>query len=203
MKASALTAVTLSIAVCSTALVADKAAAQGSEAQPAFAISQDTYYAGLLAVVPRLLSDSGERRDTGRHMVDAALMTAVLAEGLKRVIDSPRPTPTPDSGNAFPSGHASFAFAIAASLSEREPSAAYWAYPLAAAVGWSRHQLGAHTWTQVVGGAVLGTYVGRRAGRGQWHLFGHNEASPLGFQSAGIANSALLSREIVLWSSDF
>jgi membrane-associated phospholipid phosphatase len=136
-------------------------------------------------------------------MLDAALIAEGLTGVLKRTTHSPRPAPFDGDQHAFPSGHTSYAFAIAAALSEREPRAAYVAYPLAAAIGWSRHQLGRHTWAQVAGGAVLGTYVGMRAGKGQWHIFGHNDSHLSKAAAIETASSALLDRQVTLWSSSF
>ncbi|MGE5531053.1 MAG: phosphatase PAP2 family protein [Bacteroidota bacterium] len=169
--------------------------------EPAASISNFTPAFGALVVLPHLLSRDPERRETGLRVLDAGLIAGGLASLLKRTNVSPRPFPFQAEQHAFPSGHTAFAFAIAAALSEREPRAAYWAYPIAAAVGWSRYKLQKHTWAQIAGGAVLGTYVGMRAGKGQWHLFGHTDADLAAKIQA--ASAAILDKQVTLWSSSF
>ena len=90
----------------------------------------------------------------------ASLVSAVL----KEVIGRQRPQDgnliaRPDT-DAFPSGHATTAFAAAVALSLLVPAARWWALPLAAIVAYSRVHLGVHHPTDVVGGAVIGALVG-------------------------------------------
>ncbi|MDX6506656.1 MAG: hypothetical protein QOG06_1300 [Gaiellaceae bacterium] len=75
------------------------------------------------------------------------------------VYPEPRPlVHTPHSG-AFPSGHASAAFASATVIAWASPRLAWPAFVLAAAIAWSRVYVGVHWPLDIVGGAVLGTLV--------------------------------------------
>ena len=60
---------------------------------------------------------------------------------------------------AFPSGHASSAFACAAVLAWASPRLRVPALVLAAAIAWSRVYVGVHWPLDVLGGAVLGVLV--------------------------------------------
>ena len=64
----------------------------------------------------------------------------------------------PDTG-AFPSGHASSAFACATVLAWASPRLRVPALVLAAAIAWSRVYVGVHWPLDVLGGAVLGVLV--------------------------------------------
>ena len=64
----------------------------------------------------------------------------------------------PDTAS-FPSGHATTAFAAAVALGLLVPAARWWALALAALISWSRVELGVHYWSDVVGGALIGTLV--------------------------------------------
>lgn len=61
---------------------------------------------------------------------------------------------------AFPSGHASSAFACAAVLAWASPRLRVPALVLAAAIAWSRVYVGVHWPLDVLGGALLGVLVG-------------------------------------------
>lgn len=102
----------------------------------------------------------------------AALSAAgLLTELLKHTICRTRPL-LPGAGtfhpplcfqtgiDSFPSGHASQAFAIAATLAAAYPRLAVPSYGLAAAVGLSRVFLGAHYASDVLGGAAVGLLIG-------------------------------------------
>ena len=60
---------------------------------------------------------------------------------------------------AFPSGHASSAFACAAVLAWASPRLRLPAFVLAAAIAWSRVYVGVHWPLDVLGGAILGVLV--------------------------------------------
>jgi undecaprenyl-diphosphatase len=73
----------------------------------------------------------------------------------------PEPKPlvdVPHSG-AFPSGHASTAFACATVLAWASPALRAPAVVLAAAIAWSRVYVGVHWPLDVLGGAALGVLV--------------------------------------------
>jgi undecaprenyl-diphosphatase len=73
----------------------------------------------------------------------------------------PEPKPlvgVPHSG-AFPSGHASTAFACATVLAWASPRLRIPAFLLAAAIAWSRVYVGVHWPLDVLGGALLGVLV--------------------------------------------
>ena len=141
--------------------------------------------AGNLGIIgPALLLAYGAGRLTGhRDFADATrrigvsvAVSGLAALALKEVAGRERPAEAPAdpdlfkpfSGHAsFPSGHTTVAFAIATALS-RETGARWapWlAYPLAAAVGWSRVHDREHWTSDVVAGAALGTWAADRAER--------------------------------------
>jgi hypothetical protein len=89
--------------------------------------------------------------------LDATIVSTVSGEALKRTFKDPRPV---GSGYAFPSGHATLAFALARVTSSYYPKQKALWYLLAARVAWSRVKAGAHDWDDVIGGAALGCWVG-------------------------------------------
>jgi undecaprenyl-diphosphatase len=75
----------------------------------------------------------------------------------------PEPKPlvgVPHSG-AFPSGHASTAFACATVLAWASPRLRIPAFLLAAAIAWSRVYVGVHWPLDVLGGAALGVLLAK------------------------------------------
>jgi len=113
-------------------------------------------------------------RERSLLRVTAGVLGASAAAGaLKLAIGRARPYQTPGdtdvyrpfSGfSSFPSGHTTFAFALAAGI-DRETKAKWvpWVvYPLAGAVGWSRLRDGQHWTSDVVGGATLGFWTARK-----------------------------------------
>lgn len=91
-----------------------------------------------------------------------------LSLGLRQAIGRDRPplvypepkalVAVPHTG-AFPSGHASSAFACAVVLAWASPRLRVPAFVLAAAIAWSRVYVGVHWPLDVLGGAVLGVLV--------------------------------------------
>lgn len=103
----------------------------------------------------------------GWRAVEGLGVNALLTFGMKYAINRPRPYNTyPDIQNyqndkdpSFPSGHTSFAFCTATNISRFYPR---WyvvvpAYTWAAAVGYSRMDLGMHYPSDVLVGAIVGT----------------------------------------------
>lgn len=106
-----------------------------------------------------LLGDTNTRL-AGERAADAFAGAGLLTAALKPIVGARRPT-DPHNKSGFPSGHASAAFAVATSLGDSYHSLRVPLYAWAAAVGWSRTEVGAHYWYQVIGGAALGFAVAR------------------------------------------
>ncbi len=133
-------------------------------------------YAGVglsaAALGSGLLFKDDVLRETGRDAIEAELLAAgVLTPLLKITLGRLRPVQGSDADefhafsgrNSFPSGHATEAFAIASVFAARSRG---WvvptlAYALASGVAFARINDRAHFASDVVGGAVLGTVVGR------------------------------------------
>lgn len=119
----------------------------------------------------RTAADPAARAQYGSVATETAvslLFTAAATSAVKNIVRRPRPYQAyPDSlvclqpvtGFSFPSGHTSFAFSAATSLSLLYPRwyVALPAYLWAASVGFSRLYVGAHYPTDVLAGALLGT----------------------------------------------
>ena len=98
------------------------------------------------------------------------------------------------TGTAFPSGHTSVAFGIAASLSDeiRRPWATAILYSGAGLVGWSRMNDNKHWLSDVAAGAVLGVFSAKVV-NGRWRVFG--------IRPPGVAAGP--SGLSVVWQADF
>lgn len=134
-------------------------------------ISNTTTIAGFS--VPAIIGVAGliEKDDdllkSGLYIAGSQVITVGLTYSLKNLINRQRPyTAYPDeitpyetlSSKSFPSGHTSFAFATATSLSLEFPK---WyviapSYFWACSVGYSRMNLGVHYPSDVLAGALLG-----------------------------------------------
>ena len=86
-----------------------------------------------------------------------AVLTPLCVEGLKRLTRLPRPDGDP---SGFPSGHTTFAFALAWLLMQAYPRGTPLWFGIAAVIGWSRVEGHAHFPYQVLCGAFLGTVIG-------------------------------------------
>jgi len=115
-----------------------------------------------------LLTNDSTVKSTSFYIGASVLTVTVLSTVLKYTINRPRPFVTyPEieklagaGSPSFPSGHTSDAFALATSVSISYPK---WyviapSYIWAGAVGYSRMHLGVHYPSDVLAGAVLGTF---------------------------------------------
>jgi membrane-associated phospholipid phosphatase len=138
----------LGLMICATAGVADEGAKRPPEG------------------VSDVLTVHAKRPSQWKQAVDVTVVTAVSVEALKRVIKDPRPHGeghAHGSGYGFPSGDATLAFALARVASEyHHEHRALW-YALAGRVAWSRVKRQAHDWDDVIGGALLGSWIGDTA----------------------------------------
>ena len=109
-----------------------------------------------------------------------AALTPLCVEGLKRLTRLPRPDGDP---TGFPSGHTTFAFALAWLLTRVYPRLTPLWFAVAVAIGWSRVEGHAHFPYQVLCGALLGTGIGA--------LVSHKIAKPpSGARTAPVTKSA-------------
>ena len=113
-------------------------------------------------------------RDASLVALEAHVYSALFTAGLKRLTGRARPGAGKgahhfdpfDPDDAFPSGHASRAFAVAAVFADRYGgSVPVLAYGAAGLVAASRLVLDEHWASDVVGGAALGIVVGRALSR--------------------------------------
>ncbi len=124
---------------------------------------------GALLILGGLLT--GERRGwvAGLTLLEGNLLLGMTLDLAKSGFGRARPFQAHHGqffrgGESFPSSHAAHAFLIASVIDAtfHEPWARRAVYPLAAAVSLSRLQNGTHHPTDVVAGALLGWWVGRR-----------------------------------------
>lgn len=114
-----------------------------------------------------LISDSSGERE-GETMVEAAVLSSITAFALKYATARVRPDQTSDpnewrksGGDAFPSWHATAAFAVGTVLAESGNDDYRWVrrflgYGLGAATGYQRLKHQAHWLSDTVAGAALG-----------------------------------------------
>jgi hypothetical protein len=121
---------------------------------------------GLTWAYAALIDDKAGYAE-GSTMIEAAAFSAVTTEALKFAAGRLRPyeTSSPDgwrdSGNSFPSSHASITFAIGTVLAESGNEKYRWlrrtlGYGAASAVSYARVHDGAHWLSDTVAGAALG-----------------------------------------------
>src|ERR1700712_583014 len=117
--------------------------------------------AGVLA-----LSGPDSRRGAVRGLVSLGIASAAANLAGKSLVGGSRPDissvplarrmlKTPTSGS-FPSGHTASAVAFVAGVALEQPLAGAALTPLALTVGYSRLHVGAHWFSDVLGGAVIG-----------------------------------------------
>ena len=103
------------------------------------------------------------------QFVCSAVSSFAVAELLlKPMIARPRPftqlvtvvVGRVSDGFSFPSGHATFAFALSYVLARKEPRYTRWIYALAVAISLSRIYLGQHYPADVLAGSLLGGSIG-------------------------------------------
>jgi membrane-associated phospholipid phosphatase len=126
---------------------------------------------GLTWAYATLIDDS-TGYDEGKAMIEAAAFSAVTTVVLKVGAGRLRPFETSrvdgwrESGNSFPSSHASITFAIGTVLAESGNEDYRWVrrvigYGAASAVAYSRVHDGAHWLSDTVAAAALGIATGR------------------------------------------
>jgi len=120
---------------------------------------------GLIWIEGRLNGKTIQRQlDETLLLIESLALTGLATEGLKRLTGRPRPNGA--GHDAFPSGHTSGSFALAAVMNELYGSeAGTVAYGMAAFVAATRINDRKHHLSDVVAGAVLGIWVGRSCGR--------------------------------------
>jgi membrane-associated phospholipid phosphatase len=132
-------------------------------------------------LVGGLISHNHKVTDAGLRLLFSAGVAGVAAEGLKFMVGRERPNENTNSGDfdpasaesAFPSGHASLAFAMATSLSDdiHKTWATVGLYTVATGVGVARVYQLEHWVSDVVGGAALGITSAKLVS-GRWQIFG-------------------------------
>lgn len=131
------------------------------------------FLAGAIGHRPAL-----ERR--GERVLASVIVAGLTTGAIKEVTGRLRPSDTRDQyvfrpftrADAFPSGHATMAFALATSLSEEihRPWATALLYAGASGTAWSRLNDHRHWLSDVLAGAAVGITAGKMM-EGRWRLF--------------------------------
>jgi membrane-associated phospholipid phosphatase len=125
-----------------------------------------TLYLSFIVLTAVMLLWRGLRDRTRRLLlwwpVAVGLGTFACVQLFKTILPLARPQPLTGlpKHDGFPSGHTTFAFAMAWLLTQTSPRLAPLWYALAVAIGWSRVEGSAHFPYQVLWGAVFGTLIG-------------------------------------------
>jgi membrane-associated phospholipid phosphatase len=107
-----------------------------------------------------LAFDGKNGRQDAVNGAKALVSTCAATELLKYTVREKRPNSS--SLTSFPSGHTSAAFAMATVIAAHNPKLEWPAYTVAATIGWSRVEVKAHRWQDVIAGALLGHYVAKQ-----------------------------------------
>lgn len=152
------------------------------------------------ALVVGALPDGSDAARRGASIVLGVLAGSMANEALNVAVGRGRPSEDagpwrfdPFDGHAsFPSGHTAYAFAIAGAIDEATdgPAPALVAYTTAGLTGLSRIYDDRHWLSDVAIGAVVGTWVARRATDGALRLFGANRG-PRDPDASKASNGAL------------
>jgi membrane-associated phospholipid phosphatase len=151
--------------------------------------------------------------DVGLHLSESLLATGVIAEVLRIALGRARPRASPDDAfvfrpgrgatqfeyRAFPSMHATVAFATAGALAEemklRRARSRRWLTPVlyaaAAIPGFTRLYLDQHWASDIFAGSVFGEVLGRRIVR-----YGHRHQSATEVAVLGCRNAVRSSHEM-------
>lgn len=131
------------------------------------AADQGVFWGGVVAVVA--LTGSRGRKAALRGVLTLGASAALTNFGAKEVIRAPRPrlhglphrhlNHTPKSPS-FPSGHSATAAALATGIWVVSPRRGIPAAALAGAVGYSRLHIGAHWFSDVLTGTLVGITIG-------------------------------------------
>jgi hypothetical protein len=148
-----------------------------------------------------LLADGPALREAGERVTASVAVAGVLVTGLKLVVGRLRPSQSTDpyrfkpfsGSDAFPSGHATMAFALATALGDEIGGpgiARAGLFAAATATAWSRLNDNRHWLSDVLGGAALGI-ASAQVMEGRWTVF-HIHAPA--FSSARVAPVGLVIR---------
>jgi membrane-associated phospholipid phosphatase len=134
---------------------------------------------GILAA--GVISGRKDLQRSGRRVLASVVVAGVTTAAIKRIVGRFRPDDARDqylfkpfsSHDAFPSGHTTVAFALAASLADEihRPWATALLYAGASGTGWSRLNDHHHWLSDALGGAAVGITAAKLIG-GRWRIFG-------------------------------
>ncbi len=110
-------------------------------------------FVGAATLLP-LVQDGDDGTQHSLRVADSLLTSAIITEGLKRVVRKKRPDS--DERNSFPSGHATAAFAVARMQAHFHPKQAFFWYAGATIIAASRVKLRRHFTEDVIAGAAVG-----------------------------------------------
>lgn len=141
---------------------------------------------GIIAFLPRFSSFRRKNWEMVAVALAAALIARfVVAEIIRFFYDSPRPFEVlrdvhqlvfRDGSGSFPSGHAIFAFAIAAVVARYYLKTSILFFLAAVSLSIARVQAGVHWPSDILGGAILGSVVGLLAVT-LWKIFSKTKAA--------------------------